>query len=77
MKTLNTYVSAMSLELYEDCPKAVLAAIAVSALTIGGDQLDKAAARIAQEWQTLHAAGVVAQPPTKQARDLLAQHARA
>jgi hypothetical protein len=57
--------------LFDECPKAVLAAIAVSALTSGGDRLDKAALMVAAEWSTLHANGIVPQKPGKIARALL------
>lgn len=69
----NNYVDAMGLELFGAIPKTVLAAIAVSALTCGGDQLESAARRIALEWEILHGNGIVPQKPTACARNLAAQ----
>lgn len=63
MKTINPYVEELGFELYEKCPKAVLAAIAVSALTCGGDHLDKAEKRLRLEWWALYHAGIVPQRP--------------
>ncbi len=60
-KTTNEY--AQQLENYDAIPKAVLAAIAVSALTCGGDYLDEATRRINNEWQVLFDAGIVPQKP--------------
>lgn len=64
-KTSNEYAEAVGQELYDGIPKAVWAAIAVSALTNGGDQLDRAAERVGAEWQALHTAGIVPQAPSK------------
>lgn len=51
---------------FDHAPKTVLAAVAVSALTIGGDYLEEAKQRVVTEWNALHAAGIVPQPvPTK------------
>jgi hypothetical protein len=49
--------------LYEVCPKSVFAAIAISALTDGGDRLDEAKGRIVSEWWALYRAGIVSQKP--------------
>lgn len=63
-KLRNQYVGALTMpHLYEDCPKAVWAAIAVSALTTGGDYLDQASANVLREWWTLHDNGIVPQRP--------------
>ena len=62
----NEYQQALG-GLFDDTPKAVLAAIAVSALTSGGDRLDAARVRLAREWRALHAAGIVPQKPCKSA----------
>lgn len=64
MKTLNEYVGTLG-TLYSKTPKAVFAAIAVSTLTCGGDELDKARARLLEEWRILHQAGIVPQAPPK------------
>jgi len=69
-KTSNYYAQQLG-PLFEECPKAVLAAIAVSALTCGGDWLEHAAGRVAQEWCILHANGIV-QKPSLLARKLAA-----
>ena len=64
-KIFNDYAAVID-RIYADTPKAVLAAIAVSALTQGGDFLDEALPRLLREWDTLHANGIVPQPvPTK------------
>lgn len=62
MKITNEY--AESIGYYARVPKAVFAAVAVSALTIGGDYLDDAEPRFAREWWALYNAGVVSQRPT-------------
>lgn len=49
--------------IYDACPKAVFAAIAVSALTCGGDQLEWAAYRVMREWWSLYHNGIVTQKP--------------
>lgn len=58
----NSYAQALG-ELYEKMPKAVLAAIAVSYATHGGDFLEEVKERIMDEWKALHAAGIVPQKP--------------
>lgn len=72
LKQHNEYAAQLGSALYAECPKAVLAAIAVSALTCGGDQLEHAAARLANEWQVLHGNGIVPQRPGPSAREVLA-----
>lgn len=62
-KTSNGYAEAISQRLYIDCPKAVLAAIAVSALTTGGDSIDEAEQRVLHEWWVLYRNGIVPQKP--------------
>ncbi len=47
----------------DDCPKAIVAAIAVSALTCGGDHLQEAAERFRAEWGALHVNGIVHKGP--------------
>lgn len=61
IKVTNEYADALG-DLYAKVPKAVLAAIAVSALTVGGDYLDEAQARLLTEWDALHDAEIVSQP---------------
>jgi hypothetical protein len=62
IKIGNSYAEALG-ELYEKMPKAVLAAIAVSYATQGGDYLDEAKERVMDEWKALHANGIVPQKP--------------
>lgn len=50
---------------YDAIPKAVLAAIAVSYASSGGDYLENAAQNVADEWRTLHEQGIVPQKPSK------------
>lgn len=66
----NEYVTAMGKELFEQMPKTLLAAIAVSALTCGGDRLNEAAQEIAHEWFALHNNGIVPQKPSRLAEQL-------
>lgn len=67
-KLQNEYADALGAELYERTPKAVLAAIAVSALTTGGERLGEAAKLLLKEWETLHLNGIVPQRPPKGVR---------
>ncbi|TAN03098.1 MAG: hypothetical protein EPN36_13955 [Rhodanobacteraceae bacterium] len=62
LKSTNCYQQALAEALYRECPKAVLAAIAVSALTQGGDFVDEADQRLVTEWDVLHGNGIVPQP---------------
>lgn len=62
IKLHNEYAGALG-GLFADCPKAVFAAIAVSALTCGGDNIDEAQAAILREWNTLYTNGIVKQKP--------------
>lgn len=61
MKRMNGYAAAVAH--YPKIPKAVFAAIAVSALTRGGEDLDEATDEILKEWRILHANGIVPQRP--------------
>ncbi len=60
----NTYVDQLA-DLFDKTPKAVLAAIAVSSLTTGGDYLERARELVLEEWRILHQAGIVSQKPPK------------
>lgn len=61
-KKLNEYVGAIPREVFEDTPKAVWAAIAISfANQIDGDRLDLAAQMIVHEWSLLNQNGIVPQ----------------
>jgi hypothetical protein len=46
---------------FDDCPKAVLAAIAVSYATCGGDRLNEGLSALALEWDRLHQTQIVPQ----------------
>lgn len=63
---LNEYAKALG-PILDEAPKAVLAAIAVSALTQGGDRLPDAKKRLADEWLILFENGVVPQKPGRHA----------
>lgn len=65
---LNEYANAIGGDLWESCPKAVFAAIAVSALTCGGDHLGQAHELVAEEWCALFDAGIVTQRPPSHVR---------
>lgn len=58
----NNYALTLG-DLYARTPKAVFAAIAVSALTSGGDYISEARARLLEEWKILHDNGIVPQKP--------------
>lgn len=66
----NQYAAELG-PLLDDCPKAVLAAVAVSLLSGGGDRLELVALQLAAEWSTLYENGIVPQKPRKVARALL------
>ena len=76
LKNLHNEYAAELGGMFDEMPKAVLAAIAVSAITCGGDHLDKAALMVAAEWATLHGQGIVPQAPGKLARAVLRQGER-
>lgn len=59
-KLSNEYAALLG-KLYTETPKAVFAALAISALTRG--ELDKAEQAILAEWLTLHENGIVPQAP--------------
>lgn len=65
MKRSNEYSEQLGQDLYDVIPKSVLAAIAVSALTCGGDHLEEARERVAKEWMILFQNGIVRQKPPK------------
>lgn len=68
----NEYESAVG-RIFDLVPKAVFAAIAVSALTNGGDDLNEAMERVSEEWVILHINGIVPQRPPGVIRDLAAR----
>lgn len=57
----NAYVEALDSGVFDTIPKAVWAAIAVSALTAGGDRLDVATKAVMREWGILNKNGIVPQ----------------
>lgn len=59
----NEYQQALG-DIFDKAPKAVLAAIATSALTCGGGELDQARDRALREWWVLYEQGIVPQKPT-------------
>jgi hypothetical protein len=63
MKIGNEYADAIDKTFYENIPKAVLAALAVSYASAGGDQLADVTDRLLKEWDVLHANGIVPQSP--------------
>jgi hypothetical protein len=65
IKLWNEYLGVLTNGFYQNTPKAVFAAIAVSLATSGGDRLEEAQAEILKEWKTLFEAGIVPQDPTK------------
>ncbi len=62
MNISNEYAQQLGAR-YERIPKAVLAAIAVSVLTGGGDYLEEAESRLLTEWRVLFENGIVQQRP--------------
>jgi hypothetical protein len=51
---------------FDRTPKAVIAAIAVSlAMRLSGDDFIKASQLVAEEWEILHANGIIPQRPIK------------
>ena len=62
MKTGNEYHRVIG-KLATECPKTVLAALAVSYASSGGDFLDRAERALAYEWQVLYDNGIVPQKP--------------
>ena len=70
MQKHNAYSSTFP-GLFENIPKSVLAAVAASFGTNGGDCLEQAAYRIAREWETLHNQGIVSQPLTSVAKQVI------
>ena len=63
---MNAYQRTLG-DIFDDCPKSVCAAIAVSILTCGGDHLDQAKELFSAEWDALFQAGIVSQRPSKSA----------
>tara|TARA_R110000824_G_scaffold54123_1_gene149501 strand:+ start:3568 stop:3888 length:321 start_codon:yes stop_codon:yes gene_type:complete len=62
-KKSNNYAAVMGHDLFENMPKAVIAAVAVSFASCGGDHFDGVTAKMVEEWNLLHIAGIVPQRP--------------
>lgn len=60
----NAYADELG-AMFDQTPKAVFAALAVSFGTQGGDFLPEAIKRLVDEWQILHDNGIVPQKPPK------------
>ena len=65
VKKLNNYVTAID-GIYANTPKAVLAAIAVSLATCGGEHIDEAENQLLKEWRILHDNGIIPQSPVRE-----------
>ena len=63
-KVMNGYAEQIH-EIYAAVPKAVLAAIAVSFATSGGDRIEYATDLVLREWRILHENGIVPQKPPR------------
>ena len=73
-QTPNEYSRQMG-PLFDAMPKTVIAAVAVSFASNGGDYLSLAERQIAYEWYILWESGIVTQKPNKRARVLAHWHA--
>ncbi len=63
LKIGNEYAATLGSDIIKKCPKTVCAAIAVSALTQGGDFLENAQKHFISEWWALFDNGIVPQKP--------------
>lgn len=62
----NQYQQAIAPALFDTCPKAVFAAIAVSFLALqSGDSFEFINGELLREWEVLHKQGIVPQAPPK------------
>lgn len=65
----NEYQNLAGPEVFEKTPKSVWAAMAVSfAIRLAEDDPTKVRAILGQEWEALHANGIVPQKPIKEVR---------
>lgn len=70
----NAYIESLDAFVFDIIPKSVWAAIAISALTSGGDRLSEATNAVMREWEALHQNGIVKQKPkTRKAKNVAAQ----
>lgn len=65
MKTGNEYTDMISPDFFDKCPKAVLAAIAVSYFYNAGSDESGITEALRVEWQLLYNQGIVPQKPPK------------
>ena len=72
LKSLHNQYAEAAGDLLDEVPKAVWAAIAVSALTHGGDRIAQAKELVVKEWLTLHINGIVPQAPRGAAKKIIA-----
>jgi hypothetical protein len=63
LKNLPNEYQEMLGKVFAKAPKAVIAAVAVSSLTSGGDYLAEAETRFIEEWWCLYEAKIVPQKP--------------
>ena len=70
MKLSNEYAAKLGIA-FDDMPKAVLAAVAVSfaARIFGEDSVLGPGVEVLREWRVLHAAGIVPQAPPRRLLD--------
>ena len=73
LKNLGNQYAKQLGDAYDHIPKTVLAAIAVSALTCGGDHIEDARRNVLAEWYILNLGGVIPQKPPAEARDAFDQ----
>lgn len=59
----NPYIEALDKGVFDKIPKSVWAAIAISALTAGGDRLPESTDEVIHEWWMLYYNRIVPQKP--------------
>lgn len=64
-KLANEYQKMIGADLYRRTPKAVLAAIVASLYSCGGDNPEDVKWALLNEWEILHANGIVPQVPPR------------
>lgn len=72
MADKNEYARLLGQGVYDETPKEVWAAIAVSYMSLDGDWPELAAINLAKEWQTLFTAEIVSQPVPSRVKTLAA-----
>lgn len=66
----NEFAHMLGQGVYDETPKEVWAAIAISHMSIGGDWPELAAVNLAKEWQNLFDGRIVSQPVPKRVRQI-------